>query len=138
MVALGTLFLLLTLVSLFLRKQLMDSRWYLWVMLFAIPRPYIAIEIGWPLVEVGRRLWIACGLLKTANAALPVVALQVWTTLVGFMLVYGLWGIAGFYLIDKYVTKVWNRFRKMPDRLRLQAIRTARMEPKMNFRFYKC
>jgi cytochrome d ubiquinol oxidase subunit I len=105
MVALGTLFPLLTLVGLFLRKRLLESRWYLWVMLFAIPLPYLAIEMGWVLAEVGRQPWIVYGLLKTANAASPVAASQVMTSLVGFILVYGLLGIAGFYLIANFAAK---------------------------------
>ena len=106
MVALGTLFPLLALVGPLLRKQLLDSGWYLWVVLFAPPLPYMAIEMGWILAEVGRQPWIDCGLLKTANAASPVAASQAWTTLVGFMLAYGLLGIAGFCLIAKYATEV--------------------------------
>jgi cytochrome d ubiquinol oxidase subunit I len=105
MVALGTLLPLLTLVGLFLRKKLTEVRWYLWVMLFAIPLPYIANEMGWVLAEVGRQPWIVYGLLKTGDAASPVAASQVMTTLVGFILVYGLLGLAGFFLIAKSAIK---------------------------------
>ncbi|MEE4113624.1 MAG: cytochrome ubiquinol oxidase subunit I, partial [Desulfobacteraceae bacterium] len=105
MVALGTLFPLLTIVGLFLKNRLLESRWYLWVMLLAIPLPYLAIEMGWVLAEVGRQPWIVYGLLKTADAASPVAATQVMTSLVGFVLVYGLLGIAGFYLIADFAKK---------------------------------
>ncbi|HSO19275.1 MAG TPA: cytochrome ubiquinol oxidase subunit I [Desulfosarcina sp.] len=105
MVALGTLFPLLTVIGLFLRKRLLESRWYLWIMLFAIPLPYLAIEMGWVLAEVGRQPWIVYGLLKTADAASPVAASQVMTTLTGFILIYGLLGIAGFYLIANFAAK---------------------------------
>ncbi len=105
MVALGTLFPLLTILGLFLKNRLLESRWYLWVMLFALPLPYLAIEMGWVLAEVGRQPWIVYGLLKTANAASPVAASQVMTSLVGFILVYGLLGIAGFYLIADFAKK---------------------------------
>jgi cytochrome d ubiquinol oxidase subunit I len=74
-------------------------------MLFAIPLPYLAIEMGWVLAEVGRQPWIVYGLLKTADAASPVAASQVMTSLVGFILVYGLLGIAGFYLIADFAKK---------------------------------
>ena len=74
-------------------------------MLFAIPLPYLAIEMGWVLAEVGRQPWIVFGLLKTANAASPVSASQVMTSLVGFILVYGLLGIAGFYLMANFAQK---------------------------------
>ena len=105
MVALGTLFPLLTIVGFVLRKRLVESRWYLWIMLFAIPLPYIANEMGWVLAEVGRQPWIVYGLLKTSQAASPVAASQVMTTLAGFILVYGLLGIAGFYLIANFAKK---------------------------------
>lgn len=105
MVALGTLFPLLTAVGLFLRKRLIESRWYLRIMLFAIPLPYLAIEMGWVLAEVGRQPWIVHGLLKTASAVSPVAPSQVMTTLVGFILVYGLLGLAGLYLIAKFAGK---------------------------------
>ena len=105
MVALGTLFPLLTIIGMALRKRLVETRWYLWTMLFALPLPYIANEMGWVLAEVGRQPWIVYGLMKTANAASPVATTQVITTLVGFILIYGLLGIAGFYLIANYAKK---------------------------------
>ncbi|WP_319523361.1 cytochrome ubiquinol oxidase subunit I [uncultured Desulfosarcina sp.] len=105
MVALGTLFPLLTIIGFVLRKRLVEARWYLWIMLFAIPLPYIANEMGWILAEVGRQPWIVYGLLKTADAASPVASSQVMTTLAGFILVYGLLGIAGFYLIANFARK---------------------------------
>jgi cytochrome d ubiquinol oxidase subunit I len=101
MVALGTLFPLLCLVGWFLRKRLVENPWYLRIMLFAIPLPYLAIEAGWVLAEVGRQPWIVYGLMKTADAASPVAASQVLTSLVAFIAVYGILGLAGFYLIAK-------------------------------------
>ena len=105
MVILGMLFPLLTIIGVLLRKRLLESRWYLKLMLFAIPLPYLAMEMGWVVAEVGRQPWIVYGLLKTANAASPVAHVQVLTTLVGFILVYGLLGIAGFFLIANFARK---------------------------------
>lgn len=105
MVGLGTLFPLLCILGWFLRKRLVETRWYLRIMLFAIPLPYIAIEMGWVLAEVGRQPWIVYGLLKTSEAASPVAVSQVATSLVGFILVYGLLGAVGFYLIAKAAKK---------------------------------
>jgi len=102
MVGLGTLFILLTGIGWFLRNRLVDSPLYLKTMLFAIPLPYIAIEMGWVLAEVGRQPWIVYGLMKTADAASPIAAVQVGISLVAFVLVYALLGAAGFYLIAKY------------------------------------
>jgi cytochrome d ubiquinol oxidase subunit I len=105
MVALGTLFPILCIIGWFKRKRLTESPRYLKIMLWSIPLPYIASELGWMLAEVGRQPWIVYGLLKTQHAASPVAGLQVMTSLIAFVLVYGLLGIVGFYLIIKNAQK---------------------------------
>jgi len=99
MVFLGTLFILLTVIGWFKRNRLLESRLYLKVMLWAIPLPYIAIQMGWIIAEVGRQPWIVYGLMKTSDAASPIAGSQVLTTLIGFFLLYGLLGAVGFYLM---------------------------------------
>ena len=105
MVGLGTLFILLTLYGFFKRNRLLESPNYLKVMLFAIPLPYIAIELGWVLAEVGRQPWIVYGLMKTSDAVSPIAGSQVLFSLIGFVLVYGLLGAIGFYLIFTHAKK---------------------------------
>jgi cytochrome d ubiquinol oxidase subunit I len=105
MVALGALFPLLTIIGLFLKNRLVENPWYLKVMIAAIPLPYIAIEAGWVLAEVGRQPWIVYGLMRTGDAASPVAGFQVMTSLVAFILVYGLLGAMGYYLIGKNAIK---------------------------------
>lgn len=99
MVGLGTLFILLTLYGWFKRNRLLESTNYLKIMLFAIPLPYLAIEMGWVLAEVGRQPWIVYGLMKTSDAASPIAGSQVLFSLIGFVVVYSLLGAIGFYLI---------------------------------------
>jgi len=99
MVGLGTLFILLTVYGWLRRNRLMESPNYLKIMLFAIPLPYIAIELGWVLAEVGRQPWIVYGLMRTSDAVSPVAGSQVLFSLIGFLVVYGLLGAIGFYLI---------------------------------------
>jgi cytochrome d ubiquinol oxidase subunit I len=99
MVGLGTLFILLMLAGWLVRKNLVESRTYLTVMLWSIPLPYIAIEFGWVLAEVGRQPWIVYGLMRTADAASPVAGSQVLVSLIAFVLVYGLLGAVGAYLL---------------------------------------
>ena len=101
MVALGALFPLLTLLGWLLRNRLMENRWYLTLMVAAIPLPYLAMQAGWVLAEVGRQPWIVYGLMRTAEAASPVAGGQVAASLVAFILVYGLLGLTGFYLIAR-------------------------------------
>ena len=105
MVGLGTYFILITLVGLLLRNRLTESPLFLKIMMFSIPLPYIANELGWVLAEVGRQPWIVYGMMKTADAASPVDPIQVIISLVGFMLVYGLLGAAGFYLMAQNAKK---------------------------------
>ncbi len=105
MVGLGTLFILLTGYGWFRRNKLLESPTYLKIMLYAIPLPYIATEMGWVVSEVGRQPWIVYGLMKTANAASPIATEQVLISLIGFILVYGLLGAVGYYLIVKSVKK---------------------------------
>jgi len=105
MVGLGTLFIFLTVYGMFRRNRLLESRNYLRIMLFAIPLPYIAIELGWVLAEVGRQPWIVYGLMRTSDAASPIAGFQVLFSLIGFIVVYGLLGALGFYLIFKNAKK---------------------------------
>lgn len=99
MVALGMLFILLTFIGFFLRNRLLENPLFLKIMLFSIPLPYLAIEFGWTLAEVGRQPWIVYGLMRTSDAVSPVAGYQVLISLVGFVLVYSLLGAAGFYLM---------------------------------------
>lgn len=105
MVGLGTLFILLTIIGWLKRNRLLESPLYLKVMVLSIPLPYIAIEAGWVLAEVGRQPWIVYGLMKTSDAVSPLASSQVLVSLITFILVYGLLGIAGFYLIIKNASK---------------------------------
>lgn len=103
MVFIGTILILLSLYGWLRKDKLLESPKYLKLMLFAIPLPYIAIEMGWMVAEVGRQPWIVYGVLKTSQAASPIEGIQVLISLIGFIAVYGLLGAVGFYLITKYV-----------------------------------
>lgn len=105
MVGLGFLFMALTVWGFLIRKRLEDNPLYLKIMLWSIPLPYLAIEFGWMLAEVGRQPWIVYGIMKTKDAVSPIAASQVGVSLVAFMLVYGLLGLAAFFLIFKYARK---------------------------------
>ena len=104
MVGLGMLFMGLTCLCtlMLLLKKLYTSKWLLWIMILAIPLPYIALQAGWVLAEVGRQPWIVYGMMKTADAVSPIASSQVLITLVGFVVLYSLLGLAGFYLMVKH------------------------------------
>lgn len=103
MVGLGTLFILLMIYGWIRRNKLLESPNFLKIMLWSIPLPYIAMEMGWVVSEVGRQPWIVYNLMRTSDAASPIAGSQVMVSLTAFILVYGLLGAVGFYLIAKSV-----------------------------------
>jgi cytochrome d ubiquinol oxidase subunit I len=105
MVGLGTLFPLLMITGFVLRKRLMENPWYLRVMLYALPLPYVANEAGWFLAEVGRQPWIVYGMMKTADAVAPISLSQVSFSILGFVLIYGLLGLTGIFLVATHAKK---------------------------------
>jgi cytochrome d ubiquinol oxidase subunit I len=105
MVGLGLYFILATIIGFIKRNRLIDSPKYLKLMLLSIPLPYIAVELGWMVTEVGRQPWIVYGLMKTSDAVSPIATSQVLTTLIAFIVLYGLLGVTGFYLIAKNALK---------------------------------
>ena len=105
MVGLGVLFVILTVWGWFKRKKLESSPRFLKVMLFAMPLPYIALQAGWIVTEVGRQPWIVYGLMKTKDAVSPLAVSQVGVSLAAFIGVYGLLGAVAFYLITKHARR---------------------------------
>jgi cytochrome d ubiquinol oxidase subunit I len=101
MVALGFYFALVTVIGWFKRNRLTATPWYLKIMLYSIPLPYIACELGWSLAEVGRQPWIVYGLMKTSDAVSPIASSQVFVSFLAFIFVYGLLGAVAFSLIAK-------------------------------------
>jgi len=108
MVGLGTYFILASLVAVIIsfKKNTENYRFFLTVLLFSLPLPYIANQLGWLVAEVGRQPWIVYGVLKTADAVSKnVSATQVAISLAGFTLLYGGLGIIDIYLLSKYARK---------------------------------
>jgi cytochrome d ubiquinol oxidase subunit I len=91
MAGLGTMFIAVMVAAVFLlwRGALFSSRWLLWILMLAVPFPYIATEAGWVVAEVGRQPWIVYGLQRTAAATSTNVSSgMTWFTLLGFMGLY--------------------------------------------------
>ena len=108
MTALGMLFILLSLVALIIarRDKLERSQAFLKLMFFAMFLPYIAAQLGWIVAEVGRQPWIVYGVLKTSDAVSKSVSpVQIWASLIGFTLVYGLLAFVDIYLLTKFAKK---------------------------------
>ncbi|MEO7052198.1 MAG: cytochrome ubiquinol oxidase subunit I [Rhodanobacter sp.] len=102
MVGLGLLMLALALTGLLLcwRRRLFDSRWYLRCWMAMMPAGFIALLTGWYTAEIGRQPWVVYGVLRTINAASPVPASSVLTSLIVYFVTYmTLFGFGSWYLL---------------------------------------
>ena len=105
MAILGGLMLVLSLFAVVMPrwKSFVDFKIFLYIMLAALPLPYITVQLGWLVAELGRQPWIVYGVLKTAGSTSSAVsAAQVAFSLVGFTLLYGVLGVIDIYLLIKY------------------------------------
>ena len=108
MVGMGTYFILASMLALFLsyKKNLEKYRLFLTILVFSIPLPYIANQLGWIVSEVGRQPWIVYGVMKTADAVSKNISTaQVAVSLFGFTVLYGALGIIDIYLLTKFARK---------------------------------
>ena len=108
MVGLGMLFMLLGLAAVyFVRKPgLPERRWFLRIMLLALPLPYVACELGWIVAEVGRQPWIVYGLFRTADGVSPNISTaQALISLLGLGAIYLGLTITDVYLLTKFAKK---------------------------------
>jgi cytochrome d ubiquinol oxidase subunit I len=106
MVGLGTIFIAMMVVSAFLlwRGILYHSRWMLWILMLAVPLPYIANTAGWMTAELGRQPWLIYGLMRTEHGISPKVgAGNAWFTLIGFMGMYALLAILWLFLVYREI-----------------------------------
>ncbi|MBV0892168.1 cytochrome ubiquinol oxidase subunit I [Paracoccus sp. Z118] len=78
-----------------LRGTLHESRWLHRAALAMGPAGFVAVLAGWVTTEVGRQPWVVYGMLRTADAASPVAAPAVGTSLMAFVVVYTLIFAAG-------------------------------------------
>ncbi|NMC47832.1 MAG: cytochrome ubiquinol oxidase subunit I [Desulfovibrio sp.] len=105
MVGLGTLMILLAAWGFAKRGRLLESPGYLRLMVYAIPVPYLALQAGWAVAEVGRQPWIVYGLMRTKDAVSPIAASQVAVSLAAFVVAYVLLAALDIYLLSKYARK---------------------------------
>jgi cytochrome bd ubiquinol oxidase subunit I len=106
MVGIGTLLIGLTLLGIFCwwRGTLFESRWLLWMFVFAVLGPAFANQLGWFTAEVGRQPWIVYGLMRTAAGGSPAItAAHVLTSIAMFLLIYVGLFILFIYLLDQKI-----------------------------------
>jgi cytochrome d ubiquinol oxidase subunit I len=105
MVGLGFFFIALFAYAFYLsaKRKLHTKRWFMNVMLWSLPLPWIAAELGWIVAEYGRQPWAIDGVLPTFVAVSNVPASNVLFSLVGFVVFYTALAIVDVYLMLKYV-----------------------------------
>jgi cytochrome d ubiquinol oxidase subunit I len=88
-------------IVLYFTKRLFTARWFqMWCMALT-PAGFIAVLAGWFVTEVGRQPWIVQGLLRTDQAASPVVGTSVALSLAAFVLVYTfVFGAGSYYILQ--------------------------------------
>jgi cytochrome d ubiquinol oxidase subunit I len=91
----------------FYKSNSLDQKtWFLKIVLWTIPIPYIANTVGWYMAEAGRMPWIVYGLQKVeAGVSTSVSALSMLIVFIGFILVYAVLAVADVYLLVKYIKK---------------------------------
>jgi cytochrome d ubiquinol oxidase subunit I len=114
MAGLGTLFVALMVVCAFLlwRGRLLGARPALWALMLAFPFPYIANTAGWFAAELGRQPWVVYGLLRTKDGYSNLVSAgSTWFTLLGYLGMYTVLGIAFVLLVQRLITEGPSRPR---------------------------
>ncbi|MEG3634717.1 cytochrome ubiquinol oxidase subunit I [Micromonospora palythoicola] len=100
--ALGLLWLL---VPLLWRDWIIRLRFPLWLLMLALPLPFIALILGWIAREVGRHPWVAYGLLPVDQAVSPVSPWLMATSLVGFTLLLGTLAVTNWVLLARHAAR---------------------------------
>jgi cytochrome d ubiquinol oxidase subunit I len=106
MVMLGAFFILVMLIAFIQirRNKLWKNKWLLKTLLWSIPLPLAACQLGWITAEVGRQPWIVYGLLKTSEAHSPTVtAEEILFSITIFGIIYLLLGILYVYILAREV-----------------------------------
>ena len=106
MVVLGIYFILILIIANYFlyKKKLFESKKLLKVLMWSVPLPLIAIQLGWIAAEVGRQPWIVYQLMKTKDAvSFTVGAGEILFSIILFALIYILLGSIFLTLLFKKI-----------------------------------
>ena len=88
------------------RRTLWNHRWFMKILILAIPLPVAACELGWIAAEVGRQPWVVYGIMRTADAvSITVSAGEILFSIILFSLIYVLLGSVYLYLMVGHVRR---------------------------------
>ncbi|RTM00299.1 cytochrome ubiquinol oxidase subunit I [Ancylobacter aquaticus] len=88
-----------------LRGRLFTARWFQILTMATTPLGFLAVLAGWTVTEAGRQPWIIYGALRTADAAAPVAAGAVTTSLLIFFAVYNVLLLAFLWFAGRVALK---------------------------------
>ena len=108
MAGLGTMFIAVSGMSVLLlwRRRLFEQRWLLWILMLALPFPFIANTAGWFTAEFGRQPWIVYGVMRTADGhSTNVSAGNALFTLLGFAGIYAMLSLLYLFVVGRIIAR---------------------------------
>ena len=84
------------------KRAIGDTRWLLSIILWSIPLPWIAIETGWFVAELGRQPWAIGEVLPTFLATSSLTTTDLIISMAGFIAFYTFLAAIEFYLMFKF------------------------------------
>jgi cytochrome d ubiquinol oxidase subunit I len=105
MVGLGFYLLALIVISFYFcaKRVFHQKRWLLKTILFSMPAPWIAIELGWIVAEYGRQPWSIGEVLPTLLASSTLSTGDLIGSIAALVLLYTVFMIAAAYLMVKFI-----------------------------------
>jgi cytochrome bd ubiquinol oxidase subunit I len=107
MVALGLFLIVLFSMAFYFsaRHRIAYDRWFLRLACFSLPLPWIAAELGWIVAEYGRQPWAVDGLLPTFLGISMTSPVNVWLSLMGFIVFYTALAAVDVYLMVRMIRR---------------------------------
>ncbi|HEX5543295.1 MAG TPA: cytochrome ubiquinol oxidase subunit I [Micromonospora sp.] len=99
------LFFGILLIPLFYRDWIIRLRFPLYLLLFALPLPFIASILGWLAREVGRQPWAVYGLLTVDEAVTPMSGGGMLASFIGFSLLVGTLAATNWIMIARHAAR---------------------------------
>jgi cytochrome d ubiquinol oxidase subunit I len=103
MIGLGFLMFLCAILGtvLLIRNWVTKARFLHYLMVAAIPLPFLAAIMGWLVRELGRQPWLVWGKLRTADAIAGVPAGQILFSFIAFSLLFAALAVADWVLMAR-------------------------------------
>lgn len=86
------------------RNKLINSKWFLRLMVASIALPYIGGTMGWLMTEIGRQPWTVFGYMQTAASVSPnVSAGALLFSIIAFIAMYTIMAVVMIYLFARVI-----------------------------------